>query len=186
MSLGKHEFGESSQRTAFSVGMYCLTPKPEATSRHAGLVRGKCLHEQVRIFDMHPLTGPEHLECRIEAKKRLQEVLLIPESMPIKHPLLRIFQGQKDVVHVHNDSWPNARQNLQKQKFHVATDFAHVRGINEQNIVFAERLKLAERNLLNRYPPKLEAGWKRRFQLRRCIRINGNEPARTSIHAVAT
>src|SRR5438309_1996676 len=87
--------------------------KPEAASRHAGLVRGKCLHEQVRIFDMHPLTGPEHFECRIEAKKRLQQVLLIPESMPIKHPLLRIFQGQKDVVHVHNDSWPDARQNLQ-------------------------------------------------------------------------
>src|SRR5216110_2768742 len=160
--------------------------KPEAASRHARLVGGKCFHEQVRIFDMHPLTRPEHFECRIEAQERLQEVLFIPESMPIQHPPLRIFQGHKDAVHVHNNSRPDARQNLQKQKFHVAADFAHVRGINEQNIVFAERLKLAKRNLLNRYAPKLNAGWKRRFQLRRWVRVNGNQTAPTSIHAVAT
>ena len=61
---------------------------------------------------MHPLTGPEHFECRIEAQERLQEVLLIPESMLIQHPLFRIFQGHKDVVHVHNDSRLDARQNL--------------------------------------------------------------------------
>src|SRR5207248_4646035 len=116
--------------------------KPEATSRHAGLVRRKRLREQLRIFDMHPLTGPEHFECHIEAQERLQEVLLIPESMPIQHPLLRIFQGHKDVVHVYNYSRLDARQNLQKQKFHIAPDFAHVPRTNEQNIVLAEQLKL--------------------------------------------
>jgi hypothetical protein len=31
------------------------------------------------MFDMHPLTGPEHFERRIEAKKRLQNVLFVPE-----------------------------------------------------------------------------------------------------------
>src|SRR5438094_3284564 len=77
--------------------------KPEAASRHARLVGGKCLHEQVRIFHLHPLTGPEHFERRIETQERLQEVLLIPESMPSPHPPLWIFQGQKDVVHVQHN-----------------------------------------------------------------------------------
>jgi hypothetical protein len=61
------------------------------------------------MFDMHPLTGPEHFEGGIEAKERLQKVLLIPESAPIKHPLLWIFQRHKDVVDVHDDSGPDAR-----------------------------------------------------------------------------
>src|SRR5262245_33595024 len=106
--------------------------------------------------------------------------------MQIQHPLLRIFQGHKDVVHVHNDSRLETRQNLQKQKLHVAADFAHVRGINEQNVAFAERLKLAERNFLHWYAPKLSAGWKLAFQFCRSVRVNGNKTARMSIDAVAT
>ena len=60
------------------------------------------------MFDMHPLTGPKHFERRIEAKKRLQKVLLIPESVPIKHPLPWVFHRHKDVVDVNDDSRPDA------------------------------------------------------------------------------
>src|SRR5438876_7466025 len=114
--------------------------KPEAASRHAGLVGWKCFHEQVRIFDMHPLTGPEHFECRIEAQERLQEVLFIPESMPIQHPPLRIFQGHKDVVHVHNNSRPDARQTLKNRKSNSAPILPHVEGITNKIIFSASRL----------------------------------------------
>ena len=58
---------------------------------------------------MHPLTSPEHFEDRIKAKERLQNVLFIPKSVPIKHPLLWVFHGHKDVVDVHDDSGPDAR-----------------------------------------------------------------------------
>ena len=38
------------------------------------------------MVDMHPLPGPEHFERRIKAKKRLQKVLLIPESVSNQAP----------------------------------------------------------------------------------------------------
>jgi len=58
---------------------------------------------------MHPLARPEHFERRIEAKEHLQKVLLIPESVPIKYPLLRIFHRHKDVVDMHDNSGPDTR-----------------------------------------------------------------------------
>jgi hypothetical protein len=64
------------------------------------------------MFGMHPVTGPEHFERRIEIKERLQKVLLIPESAAIKPEVFWIFQGHKDVVHVHDHSRPDAGQDL--------------------------------------------------------------------------
>ena len=59
---------------------------------------------------MHPLTGPEHFEHGIKGKKRLQQVLLIPESMPIKHPLLWVFHWHKNVVDVHDHAGAERRE----------------------------------------------------------------------------
>ena len=61
------------------------------------------------MFDTHPLACPEHFERCIKAEERLQKVLLIPESVPIKHPLLWVFHRHKDVVEMNDDSGPDAR-----------------------------------------------------------------------------
>jgi hypothetical protein len=61
------------------------------------------------MVDMHLMPGPKHFERRIKAKKRLQKVLLIPESAAIKYPLLWVFYRHKDVVDMHDNSWPDPR-----------------------------------------------------------------------------
>jgi hypothetical protein len=61
------------------------------------------------MVDVHPIPGPEHFERSIKAKKRLQKVLLIPESVPIKHPMLWVFHRCKDVVDVHDNSGTDTR-----------------------------------------------------------------------------
>ena len=61
------------------------------------------------MVDMHPLPAPEHFERRIKAKKRLQKVLLILESVPVKPPMLGVFHRCKDVVDVDDDPGSDAR-----------------------------------------------------------------------------
>ena len=59
--------------------------------------------------------GHQHLELRIKAQERLQQILFGPKPEFFHHPSTRVLKRQEDVVDVHNDPWLETGQDLQEK-----------------------------------------------------------------------
>src|SRR2546423_134373 len=99
---------------------------------------------------LHGTGPPEHFELWVETEKSLQKILLGPEPEVLQHGIARVIRWEKDVVHVDDNAWLQARQNLEVFTKYVAAYSDDVAGVDEKNVVAFERVKKFEIDVLHR------------------------------------
>ena len=96
---------------------------------------------------LHEGVHKHNAESVVVLEECPQHVHLVPRS-PFKDPLLRVFKREKDVMEVNMNAWGEERKDLEEDTIYVAVDLAHVRGVNEHNVIRFEHLKLIQANVL--------------------------------------
>ena len=96
---------------------------------------------------LHEGVHKHNAESTIVLEECSQHIYLVPRS-PFIDPLLRIFEREKDIVEVNINARSEGRKDLEEDTIYVAVDLADVRGVNEQNVIRFELLKLIQANVL--------------------------------------
>ena len=73
----------------------------------------EALLQHPRVVNLHRARGQENFELRVEAEKRLQQVLLGPEPEVVQHGVARIVGRKKDVMNVHQNPGLEPGEDLQ-------------------------------------------------------------------------
>jgi len=76
----------------------------------------------------------ENLECAVEGKKSLEQILLGPKPQLIRDPLPRRLSRQKDVVEVDDHTWFQLREYFEQQVTYIPPDSDDMRRVDEQEV----------------------------------------------------
>ena len=90
---------------------------------------------------LHEGIHKHNAESAIILEECPQHITLVPRSTFID-PLLRIFEREEDVVEVNINALREGRKDFEEDTINVAVDLADVRGVNEQDVIRFELLKL--------------------------------------------
>src|SRR5579862_7780572 len=93
------------------------------------------------MFLFKQIDRPEYAKLIVERKKGLQQILLIPMTMPVHDPVLQIIPWRKNVMHVYQHARFQGRQDLEEFKKHISLWTYDMRGVDEQDVA---GLQLAE------------------------------------------
>ena len=77
----------------------------------------------------------ENLVVTIERQKRLKQVLLVPQSLPIQYPIARVVSRGEYVMDVHQHARSQLGKKLQILKKDVALWSDRVRRIDNKDVV---------------------------------------------------
>src|SRR6185437_9692776 len=179
-SLAKLEISREPQAAgpdAVSVARWNEGFERRRHSREACIPGGERLAEGIGAKLLHRARSPENAEGRVERQKRLEQVLLIPEAQVGLYEFLRVVEGRKNVMEMHEDPGREFGQYAQADVDHVALDGDHVAGVDEKYVVGAKGAEELERRLLHGACDKLgQAGHAIQKEWRR-VRLDGDEIA---------
>lgn len=104
---------------------------------------------------MHIAAGPEYPERIIKAEQRPQQVLFSPKPMVVHNPFFRIFEWEKDVMYVHENTCSQAGYDLEVLVIDIISDAKHVARVDKQNIALGEVPKQRIIDLFQRFRDQL-------------------------------
>jgi hypothetical protein len=84
---------------------------------------------------------PDDFPVPVLRKKRLQQVLLIPEANCIGQEMLWVIPGRKYVMNLNNNALAEKREQFQVFKQHIPLRPDNMRGVDKQYVI---HLKLSE------------------------------------------
>ena len=99
----------------------------------------------------------------------MHQVLLVPATVVIDHPGLRIFERKENVVDVDENARSERRQHIEIEMIDVAARFRDVGRVDEQDIAGSELGEFGKRNVLHLI--RDEARYTQEPVLEECARI---------------
>src|SRR5690348_12698650 len=133
------------------------------------------------MLSIESVRRQDHLKSRIERDERLQQILLVPEKMVRVDPLFWIFERKEDVVNVNNYPRAQQRKDLKIFALNISTNLQSMRRVDEEHVVFAERIEYVLGNFFHPFFDQPRLGRKVELQKILWVGFDCNEVARDAI-----